>query len=133
VRETCLQAAPSFLAVTLLTIAPMVICLFVTFHYFIAFALQRIVLPMSRQAGVYAMSVMACEALSEKEWEKLQASTVERPDIKSQVANGEWITDDIQVILKLLTLCTPALWIVRVCAFTRGIHYTSTELGNFPT
>jgi hypothetical protein len=91
-----LQAAPGFLAVVLLPMVPIAIFLLISFHYFIGSAIQRILLPMSRQAGVYGLQVTACTALGIKEWEKMQASAAERPDMSQGISNNGWITDDVQ-------------------------------------
>lgn len=77
----------------------------ISMRYAVVFTIQRVLLPMSRQAGVYTMSVTACEALGDQEWQKLQASEAERPDFKSQISNNGWITDDIQARLVARLAC----------------------------
>ena len=91
------QVAPSVAAMVLLTSLPLLAALMATIALFGVFVLRTLSSPVRGNGHVYGMSITSCSAVSAGEWRQRQLDQAERPDVKDEIPDNGWITDDVQV------------------------------------
>eukprot|EP00892_Ulva_mutabilis_P004940 jgi/Ulvmu1/2818/UM142_0016.1 len=90
------QVAPNVASMVLLVALPLLGALMATSAVFGVFMLRTLSSPVRGNGHVYGMSITGCSAVNAADWRQLQIEQAERPDVKDEIPNNEWITDDIQ-------------------------------------
>lgn len=94
--QHALQVAPNVAAMILLTALPLVAALMATTTAFGVLCLRTLSSPVRGNGHVYGLAVSSCAAVSASAWRQRQLEVMSRPDVKDEIPNNDWITDDIQ-------------------------------------
>lgn len=91
------QVAPNVAAMVLLAALPLLGAVSALTASFGVLCLRTLSSPVRGNGHVYGLAVTECSAVSASAWRRIQLNQAERPDVKDEIPNNEWITDDIQV------------------------------------
>ena len=80
----------------LLMALPLLAALMATTAAFGVLCLRTLTSPVRGNGHVYGLAVSGCATVGAAAWRQIQLEPASRPDVKDEIPNNGWITDDIQ-------------------------------------
>jgi hypothetical protein len=91
-----MQAAPRWATIIVTTAVPLVATASIA-SLSVAFAYIGVLTsPRRGHGGIYGMRIEGSVGVGQSEWDAMQARRAETPDVRGDIPDSDWVTDDIQ-------------------------------------